>query len=239
MGVNSEFVELIHLITLFSFSNYVFNSTQISINFPLTRPTHSQKIKDNRFKMKHKTYKEITVFLILILVSVTGVAQTDAKTFSLRSAHLGGQITLPYYYDDLGANGENISPDLQWDNAPAGTQSFAITMYDPATNTGSGWWHWVLFNIPGNVNSLTAGAGSIHPEYLPVGSVSSKNDFGKYGYSGALPIPGSGFHPYIITVYALKNKLGLDKNATPAYVGYTLNANVIAKASIVAYLNVP
>jgi Raf kinase inhibitor-like YbhB/YbcL family protein len=174
----------------------------------------------------------------IIAAPLFGAAQS-AQTFTLKSAGLGGQFTTEYYYNDWGAGGGNLSPDLQWSNIPAGTQAFAVTMYDAAAPTGSGWWHWVLFNIPGSVTELKAGAASIHADLLPAGSVSSLNDFGKYGYGGPVPIPGSGFHPYVITVYALKEPLKLEKNANPPLVGFNLGANTIAKASIVAYVYVP
>ncbi len=161
------------------------------------------------------------------------------KTFTVRSAGLGGQFTKEYYYDDWGAGGGNLSPDLEWQNAPAGTQAFAITMYDAAAPTGSGWWHWVLFDLPASVTELKAGAASTFTDLLPAASISSINDFGKYGYGGPVPIPGSGFHPYVITVHALKAPLKLDKNANPPLVGFSLGQNTIARASIIVYVFVP
>jgi Raf kinase inhibitor-like YbhB/YbcL family protein len=160
-----------------------------------------------------------------------------AKTFTLDSARLGGQFTSEYYFNDWGAGGKNLSPDLHWQNAPEGTVAFAVTMYDAAAPTGSGWWHWVLFNIPADVHELKAGAASTHPELLPAGSISSLSDFGKYGYGGPVPIPNSGFHPYVITVHALKAPLNLDKNANPPLVGFNLAQNTISRASIVAYVH--
>ena len=110
------------------------------------------------------------------------------------------------------------------------------TLYEVIRPTGSGWWHWVVFDIPANVNELAEGAGDPAKNLAPKGSVQSVTDFGKPGYGGPCPPEGHGFHQYIITVYALKtDKLGLDKNASPAMVGYYLNANTIAKASLVFY----
>ncbi len=109
-------------------------------------------------------------------------------------------------------------------------------MYDPDAPTGSGWWHWVVFDIPENEMQLKQNAGNLTLDLAPKGSVQSLTDFGKAGYGGPCPPEGHGFHQYIITVYALKTKmLGLDKNANPALVGYYLNGNTIEKASIVAY----
>lgn len=160
------------------------------------------------------------------------------NTFTLKSRELSGQFTSEYFYDGLGVNGGNQSPDLYWENAPEQTRAFAITVYDPATQSGSGWWHWVVFNIPATITSLARGAGSTAPHLLPPEAVSSLNDFGKTGYGGPVTIPGSGFHPYIITVHALSELLNLDETATPAFVGIMMNELVLAKSSIVAYLKV-
>lgn len=160
------------------------------------------------------------------------------KTFTLKSHKLGGQFTPEYYYDGWGAGGDNLSPDLYWEHAPEGTKAFAVTMYDAAAPTGSGWWHWVLFNIPATVQELSAGAGSTKPETVPAGAVLSLTDFAKPGYGGPVPIPGSGFHPYVITVHALKEPLALGADANPALVGFQMGAVTLAKASIIAYVHV-
>lgn len=158
----------------------------------------------------------------------------SSQTFTLKSKDIGGQATLKQVFD--GCGGENISPQLSWENVPEGTKSFAVTMYDPDAPTGSGWWHWVIFNIPTTVLELKSGAGNIVKKLAPIGSVQTKTDYGTIGYGGPCPPEGHGYHTYIITVYALKTeKIELDENASPAYVGFNLNANVIAKASIVMY----
>lgn len=160
------------------------------------------------------------------------------KTFSLISNDLGGQYTPKHFFNDWGAGGENVSPHLKWENAPEGTVSFAVTIYDAAAPTGSGWWHWVVFNIPATCTELASGAGSTAPELFPAGAVSGKTNFGKPGYGGPVPIPGSGFHPYLITVHALNKSLELDETADPAMVGFQMGFATIAKASILVYLNV-
>ncbi len=160
------------------------------------------------------------------------------NTFTLKSDDLGGQFTSKYFFDGWGAAGENVSPHLKWENQPATTKSFAVTMYDSAAPTGSGWWHWIVFNIPATVHELAAGAGSSLPDLLPSGAVSGLTDFAKPGYGGPVPIPNSGFHPYLITVHALSTSLELDSKANPALVGFMMGAATIAKASILAYLKV-
>ncbi len=135
-------------------------------------------------------------------------------------------------YNGFGCTGGNVSPQLSWTNAPEGTKSFAVTVYDPDAPTGSGWWHWTLFNIPADVSELSEGAGS-DPSKLPAGAVQGRTDFGKPGYGGACPPQGDKPHRYILTVYALKiDKIDLKDDASGALVGYYLNQNSLAKASL-------
>jgi Raf kinase inhibitor-like YbhB/YbcL family protein len=176
-------------------------------------------------------YKSILFVLFVIFCSQGIVAQS---TFTIKSSDVGGQATNKQFFNGFGCHGENISPELSWSNAPAGTQSFAVTMYDKDAPTGSGFWHWLIFNIPANITELKSNAGNISMGLTPTGAVQSVTDFGHPGYGGPCPPPGP-IHEYLITVYALKTKLNLDKNATPALVGFNLNANTIAKASIVMY----
>lgn len=158
----------------------------------------------------------------------------SAQTFTLKSNDIGGQATNKQFFDGFGCHGENISPQLSWENAPEGTKYFAVTMYDPDAPTGSGWWHWVIFNIPAKVSELKSNAGDVSKSIAPKGSVQSMTDFGKQGYGGPCPPPGAP-HEYLISVYALKDKIALDKNANPAMVGFYLNQAMIEKASIVMY----
>ena len=158
------------------------------------------------------------------------------NTFTLSSNDLGGQATKSQEFNGFGCTGKNESPQLSWQNAPEGTKSFAITMYDPDAPTGSGWWHWLVFDIPANVNELVANAGNPALGKIPKGAIQSITDYGAKGFGGPCPPPGHGLHQYIITVHALKtDKLGLDENTNPAVVGYYLWNNTLAKASMVAY----
>lgn len=158
----------------------------------------------------------------------------SAQTFTLKSNEIGGQATDKQFFNGFGCHGGNVSPQLSWENVPAGTQSFAVTMYDKDAPTGSGFWHWLIFNIPSNVTELKSGAGDLTKNLAPSGAIQSITDFGQAGYGGPCPPPGL-IHEYLITVFALKTKLTLDKTASPAFVGFNLNANVIEKASIVMY----
>jgi Raf kinase inhibitor-like YbhB/YbcL family protein len=169
----------------------------------------------------------------LCMASLPAMA-LGAGTFSLQSAEIkpGASIAGAQVYKGFGCEGGNVSPSLQWTNAPAGTKSFAITVYDPDAPTGSGWWHWVMFNIPASVTALPAGAGDPAGGEAPQGAVQSRTDFGKPGYGGPCPPKGDKPHRYIFTVYALKtDKIDADADASGALVGFMLNANKLAKAS--------
>jgi Raf kinase inhibitor-like YbhB/YbcL family protein len=174
--------------------------------------------------------------VILTIVLLSTLTTMYGQTFTLRSKDIGGQATDKQVYNGFGCSGENLSPELYWENVPSGTKSFAVTMYDPDAPTGSGFWHWVVFDIPAIVTELQTGAGNITKGLMASGTIQSNTDFGQPGYGGPCPPQGHGFHQYLITLYALKvDKLGLDKNATPAYVGFNLFSNTIAKASLVMY----
>jgi Raf kinase inhibitor-like YbhB/YbcL family protein len=192
-----------------------------------------------------------TAFAVAVLMlgsaSIAGAQKGKAKatqgrgSFKLAAPDLvsKGRITLPHVYNGMGCNGQNISPALEWSNAPAGTKSFAVTVYDPDAPTGSGWWHWVMYNIPASITSLPAGVGSarglglIGGRNAPSGSVQGNTDFGTKGYGGPCPPVGSKPHHYHFTVFALKvDKLDVPGSATAAMVGFNLNANKLATARI-------
>jgi Raf kinase inhibitor-like YbhB/YbcL family protein len=172
----------------------------------------------------------------LALVSLP-LAALAAGTFTLESAEVrpGATIAAAQVYKGFGCDGGNVSPSLAWKNAPAGTKSFAVTMYDPDAPTGSGWWHWIVFNIPPDVTSLSVGVGNPASGQTPKGAVQSRTDFGKPGYGGPCPPQGDKPHRYIFSVYALKvDKIDADDNASGAMVGFMLNANKLDKASFTA-----
>ncbi|MCL4680708.1 MAG: YbhB/YbcL family Raf kinase inhibitor-like protein [Rhodocyclaceae bacterium] len=140
-----------------------------------------------------------------------------------------------HVFNGFGCEGANLSPSLAWKNPPNGTKSFAVTVYDPDAPTGSGWWHWVVFNLPADTQGLEAGAGDPANDKMPAGAVQSRTDFGKPGWGGPCPPKGDKPHRYVFTVHALKvEKLDLDENATAAMVGFMIRANELARASITA-----
>ena len=169
----------------------------------------------------------VVVFLGLAAAAVL------AGGFTVKSPAFGGQFGIEQVYNGFGCKGENVSPEVTWEGVPKGTKSFAVTMYDPDAPTGSGWWHWVVYDIPANVRMLKAGASK---KALPGGAVEGKTSYGSKGFGGACPPPGDKPHPYILTVYALDaESLKLDESATPELVGFYLNAHMLAKASVMAY----
>ena len=131
--------------------------------------------------------------------------------------------------------GGNVSPHLSWSGAPEGTRSFAVTCYDPDAPTGSGFWHWMLANIPAEVTELAQGAGAVGGGQLPAGAVQGRTDYGEAGFGGAAPPPGHGPHRYIFTVFAVDtDRLDVSEDNSGAVFGFNLHFHTLAKASITA-----
>ena len=163
-------------------------------------------------------------------------AAAFAGEFKLSSSSLTPEGMLPnaHVLHGFGCSGQNLSPALAWHDLPEGTRSLALTMYDPDAPTGSGWWHWVLVNIPVTAQGLVQGAGDPQAKLLPAGVRQVRTDFGEPGYGGACPPAGDRPHRYIFTVHALKtDRLDLPDNATAALAGFMINANAIGKTSLI------
>ena len=158
-------------------------------------------------------------------------------TFTLRRNDLGGIGVLEQAHPRCG--GENKSPQLYWTNPPEGVKSFAVTMYDKDAPSGSGFWHWLLFDLPPTTRELPTDAGNTSKHIAPGDAIQSRNDGGSYGYSGPCPPPGDNWHAYVITVYALDiQKLQSDKEALPAQVGLELWKHTLEKASVIFYYKI-
>ncbi|WP_130834454.1 kinase inhibitor [[Erwinia] mediterraneensis] len=143
----------------------------------------------------------------------------------------GDKMPERHVFNGMGYQGDNLSPHLAWDEVPEGTKSFVVTCYDPDAPTGSGWWHWVVANIPAQVTVLPQGAGSGVAE-LPADAIQTRTDFGQNGYGGAAPPQGES-HRYIFSVHALDvEKLDVDENASGAMVGFNVHFHALASASI-------
>lgn len=157
--------------------------------------------------------------------------------FVLKSGSFADGDMLPkaFVHSAMGAGGDNLSPDLSWSGAPEGTQSFALTLYDPDAPTGSGWWHWVVYDIPATVTSLPRGAGAAGGATLPGGAKMGHTDFGTADYGGAAPPPGHGPHRYIFTLYALNTpKLDVPAGCTAAYIGFNIHFAQLGEARLTA-----
>ncbi|MBI3479475.1 MAG: YbhB/YbcL family Raf kinase inhibitor-like protein [Nitrosomonadales bacterium] len=175
---------------------------------------------------------------ILLTVALVGFSTlTYASAFKLSSPEIKANSTMAssFEFNGFGCSSENKSPALKWSGAPKGTKSFAVTMYDPDAPTGSGWWHWVVTNIPADVTELAANAGALNSATLPKGAVQGRTDYGVAAWGGTCPPQGDKPHRYIFTVYALKtDKLDVPADATAALTGYMIHANMLGKASFTA-----
>lgn len=148
--------------------------------------------------------------------------------------HDGDKMPEKHVFSGMGYQGENVSPHLAWEDAPEGTKSFVVTCFDPDAPTGSGWWHWVVANLPADTTSLPQGAGS-GKAALPAGAVQTRTDFGQAGYGGAAP-PAGETHRYIFSVHALDvESIEVDAGASGAMVGFNVHFHVLASASLTVH----
>jgi Raf kinase inhibitor-like YbhB/YbcL family protein len=175
-------------------------------------------------------------WLATVALAVTAATAADAPgaKFTLTSTDIapGGTIAAAQVFNGFGCKGENVSPALSWSNAPAGTQSFALLVHDPDAPTGSGWWHWILYNIPAGTHSLPAGAGDAQKNLLPAGAIQGRTDFGSAGYGGPCPPPGKPHH-YYFRLFALKvPKLDLPPDATAAFVAFNVHTQSLGSAEL-------
>jgi Raf kinase inhibitor-like YbhB/YbcL family protein len=187
-----------------------------------------------QWESKSMSISGTKIALLFVSLTLGGSIQADSNTeFRLFSSTLkrGEPILDEQVLDSFGCTGRNQSPDLRWQRPPPGTKSFAITLYDPDAPTGSGWWHWIVFDIPPEASELAAGAGDPGQNVLPPGCRQGRTDFGPPGYGGPCPPTGDPPHRYLFTVYALDiDKLGVSETASPAMVGFAMHRHILAKA---------
>jgi Raf kinase inhibitor-like YbhB/YbcL family protein len=159
--------------------------------------------------------------------SFTLVSTTVKNGHRLPRAQMSGLFGVP--------GGKDVSPQLSWSGFPAQTKSFVVSMYDPEAPTGSGFWHWVVADIPATTVSLPAGAGAPSGKLLPAGAFQLGADAGMHRYVGAAPPPGTGIHHYYLTVTALDvAKIGVGSDASAAFLGFNVSGHTIARATLVS-----
>lgn len=177
-----------------------------------------------------KSYRILPAVALAILS-----IQAHAESFVLTSGSFrnGGKLPDMQVFNNFGCHGGNQSPELKWSGVPKGTRSLVLTVYDPDAPTGSGWWHWVIYDIPAEVRQLVADAGTVEGQAIPAGAKQGRNDMGTHDFGGACPPVGDKPHRYVFTLYALKiDHLDVPQEASPALIGYMTHMNAIAKTSI-------
>jgi Raf kinase inhibitor-like YbhB/YbcL family protein len=185
--------------------------------------------------MSHRQVAGAWLACSLLVATLLAAAQAGGPgklTLSSADIPAGGRIGEAQVFSGFGCKGGNLSPALTWSGEPEGTRSFALLVHDPDAPTGSGWWHWILYNIPAGTHSLAAGAGDARKGLLPAGSVQGRSDFGTPGYGGPCPPPGAPHH-YHFVLYALKvAKLDLPADATAAFVAFNVKPQALAEADL-------
>ncbi|MBB5191042.1 hypothetical protein HNQ50_001765 [Silvimonas terrae] len=168
------------------------------------------------------------------LLLATGLSQAASFTVTSHDVTPGTLNPKQIAYGD-GCKGQNLSPDLAWHNPPAGTQGYAIVVWDPDAPGARTWYHWVLFDIRASVSSVAGNTGEYNSKILPAGALQGRNSSGSNSYSGACPPAGDKPHHYHFTVYALKTgKLAAEASDSPDNLADKIKAQALGNAEVVA-----
>lgn len=155
-----------------------------------------------------------------------------AAHFVLTSPDFADGGTLRRAEANMRCGGRNISPALEWRDPPDGTQSYVLLMHDPDAPGAEGFWHWIVYDIPGSTTSLAANAGDVHKKLMPEGAVQAHSDFGNEGYGGPCPPPGKA-HRYFFRLYAMPvARLNVPPDATATVISSYANATALGKAQL-------
>lgn len=182
--------------------------------------------------------------LCLLTLGLSSASWSAEPSFTLSSPELppGKPVPEQFIANTFGCHGANQSPALNWSKAPAGTRSFAVTMFDPYRPPASGWWHWIVYDIPATVTQLPHGAGTPGGSGMPHGAQQGKpdGDAPEAHYYGPCPDAGDPPHHYTITVYALSvEPLRVSATSTAANIDYEISTKTLAKATIVRLYSRP
>jgi len=197
--------------------------------------------------MRQRSFSSMIAFGLVIAAAAalggepSALAQTPPATvaggktaahFMLTSPDLDDGGMLHHAQANTRCGGRNISPALEWHNPPDGTQSYVLLMHDPDSPGAEGFWHWIVYDIPGNTTSLPANAGDVHKRLMPEGAVQVRSDFGNEGYGGPCP-PAGKPHRYFFRLYAMPvAKLNVPADATATIISSYANATALGKAQL-------
>ncbi len=162
---------------------------------------------------------------ILFFVLILFTCEESNMKFQITSSAFKDGEMIPSKYT---CDGENISPPLSWSEIPNGTKSLALINDDPDAPVGD-WVHWIVFNIPHDVQELKEAASN--KKLLPKGTIEGLNDWNRVGYGG--PCPPSGVHRYFFKLYALDNVLSLKEGATKRQLLDAMKGHILGTAQLI------
>lgn len=187
--------------------------------------------------------KRICIFGACVAAIATSMAAAPKSAFVLTSTDKQLVVSVPLIYTAkaFGCSGGNLSPELHWSGAPAGTQSFVVTLFDrDERSTPSGWWHWVVYNLPKTTTRLAQGVGAEHSSALPAPTLQGRTDLGEDAYHGPCPAAGDPPHRYVFTIYAVDvAKLPVPADSSGAMVTSIVQEHLLGKAVFVAHYGRP